>query len=114
MRWPILGALLSQLAENVSEKRYAMAQLVEIRLGNDQDVHGGAGPNRGISGPVGKHRHFPEIFSVAPSRQELPLAFPLAQSLALAFLDDIHAVTQITLLEDVARLEMLIPDAGFN
>ena len=34
----------------------------------------------------------------------------LAQSFALAFLDDIHAVTKIALLEDdVAGLEMLLP-----
>ena len=43
------------------------------------------------------------------------LTVVLAKSFALAFLDDIHAVTQIALLEDdVAGLEMLIPDAGFN
>ena len=39
----------------------------------------------------------------------------LAKSFTLAFLDDIHAVTQITLLEDdVAGLEMLLPNAGFK
>jgi hypothetical protein len=39
----------------------------------------------------------------------------LAKSFALAFLDDIHAVTQIALLEDdVAGLEMLLPNPGFK
>lgn len=43
------------------------------------------------------------------------LAVVLAKSFALAFLDDIHAVTQIALLEDdVAGLEMLLPNAGFK
>ena len=43
------------------------------------------------------------------------LAVVLAKSFALAFLDDIHAVTQVTLPEnDIAGLEMLIPDAGFK
>ena len=36
----------------------------------------------------------------------------LAKSFALAFLDDINAITKIALLEDdIAGLEMLLPDA---
>src|SRR5260370_11456416 len=47
--------------------------------------------------------------------QEFLLTVVLAKSFALAFLDDIHAVTQIALLEDdVAGLEMLLPNAGFK
>jgi hypothetical protein len=37
------------------------------------------------------------------------------QRLALAFLDNIYALTQVALVEDdVTGLEMLIPDAGFK
>ena len=57
------GASRGQLSENVSESRQALAQLVEICLGNNQDIHGDAGANRGVSGSIGKQRHFPEVLS---------------------------------------------------
>ena len=39
----------------------------------------------------------------------------LVENFAFTFLDEVNAVTQVTLLEDdIARLEMLIPDAGFK
>src|ERR1700756_1156116 len=39
----------------------------------------------------------------------------LAASFTLTFLDNIHAVTQVALVEDdIARLEMLAPDAGLK
>src|SRR5262249_28751833 len=56
--------------------------------------------------------HFPEIRSATQGCQLFLFAFSLAENIALALLDDIHAITQVTLLEDdVAGLEMLVADA---
>src|SRR6516162_7242856 len=58
-------APLDQLGEDLSESRHALAQLVEIPLRNDQDIHGGEGANRGAAGPIRKQCHFPEALSAA-------------------------------------------------
>ena len=76
-------AFAGHLDENISEVRDAVAQLVEFRLRNDHDVHGGARANPGVSGPSGKYRHFSEILAAAQRRQELLLAVALAQHVAL-------------------------------
>src|SRR6516165_3942056 len=52
IRRPRLGASRGQLGEDVFKNRHTAAQLVEILLWYDRDVHGGAGTNRGVSGPI--------------------------------------------------------------
>ena len=108
-------APLSHLAESVPESRDALTQLIKIRLWNDQDIHGRAGADRGVSRPFGKQCHFSEVFAATQRRQKLLFAVLLADGLALAVFDHIDAVTQIALPEDnVAGLEVLIANATFS
>src|SRR5258708_1582189 len=108
-------APLRQLAEDISEGRYAFPQAIEIVFRNDEDVHGGASPDRGIPGLIGEQGHLAKVVSVSQSSQKPLRTVLLPQNVAFTFRDDVYVIPQVALLEDdIAGLEMLMSDAGFG
>src|SRR5260370_24215949 len=85
-------APLRQLAEDISEGRYAFPQAIEIVFRNDEDVHGGASPDRGIPGLIGEQGPLAKGVSVAQSSQKPFRTVLLPQNVAVTFRDDVYFI----------------------
>src|SRR5581483_2532048 len=109
------GPLLRQLPEHVTERGYAVPQLVEIALGNNEHLHWCPSLDSRVSALIGQKRHFAEIVAGLQSRQQPALAVLFPQNIALAFFNYIHAVAKIALLEHhIPGLKMLVLDSRFR